>query len=350
MGKQSYVEPAKSIKNKAGGPGRDAPAAASSAKPAEPVEPLVLKPAPTAIKDKPEAMRSRQKPEPEWSIPKSEFVKVKISQICDEGYNARVEIDESTPKFAELCQSIKMAGLVEPIVLTPLDDEKKARAGLIYDLVAGFRRFRALRKVGSREKMAVLHHYSHPAQRIIVNLLENQHREDLRAYEEARAFRKLKDEGFRVETIAEKLAISESKVNNYISCVDNLVPELLEVFKKNSEGTTLSMLISMSRAPKEEQESYYRALSMTKSPTAEEKPKKEPGDKGPKARNKDQMGGFLGDLVRAESILIDGDEVLIEEADPRMAIEAAMRWARGEIKAYPLVLPPGDKSPRFVEG
>ncbi len=351
MAKQTYVEPIKSIrkgdldKKTAGGSG--AGAAPAKAVAAAPVATLVIKDAPRAIKDKPEAMRSRQKPEPEWTIPKSEFIRVLIKQVDDEGYNARVSVDDGSPEFAELCQSIKEAGLVEPIVITPHDDPKKVSAGKPYDLVAGFRRFCALKRVGVRETFAVLHHYTHPAQRIIVNLLENQHRVDLRAFEQATAFKKLREEGFRTETIANKLAISETKINNYVSCVENLVPELLDVFKKNNEGTTLAMLIQMSRATKEEQESYYRALSMAKGtePKADKTPK-DKSEKGPKPKNKDQMGGFLGDLVRAESIIIDGEEVLIEDADPREAIEAAMRWARGEIKGYPLVLPPGDKSDR----
>ncbi len=345
MAKQTYVEPIKSIKGLKKEDGK--PAGAKAVAPAAPVAPLQIKDAPRAIKDKPEAMRSRQKPEPEWSIPKSEFLRVKVAEVDDSGYNARVSVDDGTPEFAELCQSIKEAGLVEPIVITPLDDPKKLKAGFKYDLVAGFRRFCALKRVGVRETFAVLHHYTHPAQRIIVNLLENQHRVDLRAFEQATAFKKLREEGFRTETIANKLAISETKINNYVSCVENLVPELLDVFKKNNEGTTLAMLIQMSRATKEEQESYYRALSMAKGtePKADKTPK-DKSEKGPKPKNKDQMGGFLGDLVRAESIIIDGEEVLIEDADPREAIEAAMRWARGEIKGYPLVLPPGDKSDR----
>lgn len=337
--KQTYVEPARSIKK-----GDVKPVPAKSAKPVAPME-FVVREAPKALKDKPEAMRSRQKPEPEWTIPKSEFIRVKISQVDDEGYNARVSVDEGSPEFAELCQSVKEAGLVEPIVITPHSEEKKISAGLLYDLVAGFRRFCALRRVGVRETMAVLHHYTHPAQRIIVNLLENQHRVDLRAYEQATAFKRLREEGFRTETIASKLAISESKINNYVSCVENLVPELLEVFKKNNENTTLSMLIQMSRATPEEQASYYRALSLDKgTPTVDKS--KEKVDKGPKVKNRDQLGGFLGDLVRAESIMIDGEEIVFESADVREAVDAAIRWARGEIKAYPLILPPGDKSDR----
>ena len=105
------------------------------------------------------------------------------------------------------------------------------------------------------------------------------------------------------------------------------------------------MLIQMSRATPEEQASYYRALSLDKgTPTVDKS--KEKVDKGPKVKNRDQLGGFLGDLVRAESIMIDGEEIVFESADVREAVDAAIRWARGEIKAYPLILPPGDKSDR----
>lgn len=339
MGKHVHVEPAapaKSIKGK--------PETAKSVDKAALLD-IPIKPAPKALKDKPEPAKSRAKPEPEWTVPKSEFIKVKIAEIDDAGYNAREKVDENAPEFAELCQSIREVGLVEPIVLTEVTDPKKVKTGVRYELVAGFRRFRALKKCGVRETMAVKHQYTHPSQRIIVNLLENQHRVDLRAYEQAVAFKKLREEGFRVETISNKLGISEAKISNYVSCVENLVPELLGIFKKNSEGTALTQLIQLSRAPKEEQQAFFRALSMQKPGSTDDKAApKDKSDKGPKVRNKDQLGAFLGDLMRAESIVIDGEEVVIESADPREAIETAIRWARGEIKSSPLVLPPQDKS------
>lgn len=336
MPKPSFVEPAKSIKNK--------PAAPS--KPAAPA-PVAVKPAPVkAAGDKPEPMRSRQKAEPEWSTPKSEFLKVRVEAIDDTGYNSRLEIDESSAEFADLCASVKAMGVIEPIIVTPLDDLKKNKAGLRFDLVAGFRRYRALKKTGLRETWAVVHHYTHPTQRVIVNLLENQHRQNLRAYEEALAFKRLRDEGFRTATIADKLAISETKVNNYVSCVENLIPELLDVFKKNSEGTTLSQLIVLSRADKNEQQSYYRALTLQKPEPAADKEKKPKEEKAPKVKNRDQVRGFLGDLTRAESIMVDGEEVYLGEEDTRRCVEAALRWVIGEVR-FPLVLPPSDKSERM---
>jgi ParB family chromosome partitioning protein len=337
MPKPSFVEPAKSIKNKPSAPAR----AAASA-------PVVVKPAPVKkAADKPEPMRSRQKPEPEWSTPKSEFLKVRVESIDDSGYNSRLEIDENAPEFADLCASVRAMGVIEPIIVTPLDDIKKNKAGLRFDLVAGFRRYRALKKTGLRETWAVIHHYTHPTQRVIVNLLENQHRQSLRAYEEALAFKKLRDEGFRTATIADKLAISETKVNNYVSCVENLIPELLDVFRKNSEATTLSQLIQLSRADKAEQESFFRALSMTKPEVDKDKGKDKPKEeKAPKVKNRDQVRGFLGDLTRAESILVDGDEVYLGEEDTRRCVEAALRWVIGEVR-FPLVLPPSDKSERM---
>jgi ParB family chromosome partitioning protein len=336
MPKPSFVEPVKSIKNKPAAPSKPAVA-----------QPVAVKPAPVKTShDKPEAMRSRQRPEPEWSTPKSEFLKVRVDAIDDSGYNSRLEIDESSAEFADLCASVRQMGVIEPIIVTPLDDIKKNKAGLRFDLVAGFRRYRALKKTGLRETWAVIHHYTHPTQRVIVNLLENQHRQSLRAYEEALAFKKLRDEGFRTATIAEKLAISETKVNNYVSCVENLIPDLLEVFKKNSEQTTLTQLIQLSRADKGEQESFFRALSMARPDGEKDKAPKPKEDKAPKVKNRDQIRGFLGDLLRAESIVVDGDEVYLGEEDTRRCVESALRWVLGEVR-FPLVLPPSDKSERM---
>lgn len=333
MAKHVHVEPVKSEKKKPAKPEAVAPAA-----------PLMIKPAPikSDVK-KPESMRSKQKPEPEWTAPKTEFIRVTMAWIDDSGYNSRLEIDESSTDFTELVESVRQMGVVEPIIVTPTEDAKKQKAGIRFELVAGFRRFRALKKVGSKETWAVCHHYTHPTQRIIVNLLENEHRKSLRPYEQALAFKQLRDEGFRLTTISGKLGISESRVSNYVSCVENLIPELLDIFKRNDSDTTLTQLITLSRAAEDEQKSFYRNLTMEKKEKTEEKPQKDPAEKHPKVKNRDQIRAFLGDLARAESIDIDGDEVFLEE-DARSAIERAMRWVLGEIRKFPLVLPPSDKS------
>ena len=104
------------------------------------------------------------------------------------------------------------------------------------------------------------------------------------------------------------------------------------------------MLIQLSRASKEEQESYYRALSMAKAAPTEKEPKPS-SEKAPKPKSRDQLRAFLGDLVRAEAIMVEGDEVFLSD-ETRGSIEAAMRWAVGEVRSFPLVLPPGDKSDR----
>jgi ParB family chromosome partitioning protein len=337
--KHVHVEPIKSLKNK--------PKPAESEAPSLPV---AIKPAPVKTdRSKPESLRSKQRSEPEWSSPQSEFIKVTISTIDDSGYNSRLEIDENAADFNELVESVKQMGVVEPIIVTPTDDFKKQKAGVRFELVAGFRRFRALRKVGSRETWAVCHHYTHPSQRVIVNLLENQHRKNLRPYEEALAFKRLRDEGFRLQTIAGKLAISESRVSNYVSCVENLIPELLDIFKRNDSETTLTQLITLSRATEEEQKSFFRNLTMEKKDKDESKDKpKEKAEKGPKVKTRDQIRAFLGDLVRAESIDIDGDDVLLED-EVRSAIERVLRWVIGEVRKFPLVLPPGDKSDRMED-
>lgn len=346
MAKHTLVESIRTRKQKPSKPSK-AQAAPAALPPAAPV---VIKPAPVKNDHKkPEAMRSRQKPEPEWTAPKSEFIKVSIASIDDSGYNSRLEIDESSTDFSELVESVRQMGVVEPIIVTPTEDLKKQKAGIRFELVAGFRRFRALKKVGSKETWAVCHHYTHPTQRIIVNLLENEHRKSLRPFEQALAFKQLRDEGFRLTTIAGKLAISESRVSNYVSCVENLIPELLEIFKRNDSDTTLTQLITLSRASEDEQKSFYRNLTMEKKDKPEDKPVKEKEEKAPKVKSRDQIRALLGDLVRAEAIDIDGDEVVLED-EVRVGIERVLRWVIGEVRRFPLILPPGDKSDLSREG
>lgn len=84
-----------------------------------------------------------------------------------------------TDKLAQLVQSIKEHGILEPLLVRPVKGDK-------YELVAGERRLRAARELGLKEVPIVVHELD-DRQALQVALMENLQREDLNPVEETEA-------------------------------------------------------------------------------------------------------------------------------------------------------------------
>jgi len=99
-------------------------------------------------------------------------------------YQPRSVFDEG--KLAELADSIRSQGVVQPIVVRPVKGNE-------YELIAGERRWRAAQIAGIEEIPAVVREVPDEAA-VAMALIENIQREDLNPLEEAGALRSLIDE------------------------------------------------------------------------------------------------------------------------------------------------------------
>lgn len=89
-------------------------------------------------------------------------------------------------KITALADSIKEHGLIQPIIITPSDNN-------MYKIVAGERRWRAAKKANLKEIPAVIRKYSEE-QVAEIALIENLQRENLNPIEEAIGYNLLMDE------------------------------------------------------------------------------------------------------------------------------------------------------------
>ncbi len=106
----------------------------------------------------------------------------------------------------ELAASILEHGVVQPVVVRPCPGG--------YELVVGERRWRAALKAGVSSIPAVVRDTSDP-QALEVALIENLHREDLNAIEEAGAYRQLmEDFGLTQEELSQRLGKSRPAISN----------------------------------------------------------------------------------------------------------------------------------------
>lgn len=126
-------------------------------------------------------------------------------------YQPRVEFEQSA--LQDLSDSIKAQGVVQPIVVRPLNNGN-------YEIIAGERRWRASQLAGLHEVPVVVRKVN-DLEAMCLALIENIQREDLSPLEEARGLSRLLDE-FEMthDMVAEAIGRSRSTISNLLRLLD----------------------------------------------------------------------------------------------------------------------------------
>ena len=142
-------------------------------------------------------------------------LEVAIETVTPNPYQPRKEF--SAEKLNDLAESIKIHGVIQPLLVRDYQGE--------YQLIAGERRLRASKLAGLTTVPVVVREMTDQAM-MEVALVENIQREDLNPIEEAEAYRRLMNE-FQLtqEDIAKKVGKSRPAVANALRLL-NLPPEL----------------------------------------------------------------------------------------------------------------------------
>lgn len=131
---------------------------------------------------------------------------VAVADIVPNRFQPRREFDPD--RLAELASSIKLYGVLQPIVVRRQDQG--------FELVAGERRFRASQIVGLEKIPALIRDYT-DSEMTAVALVENLQRENLNPIEEAFAYRRLIEEfGFTQEDVSQKVGKSRPFIANTV--------------------------------------------------------------------------------------------------------------------------------------
>src|SRR5215217_8485832 len=140
-------------------------------------------------------------------------------------------------RLAELAESIRQRGVLQPIVVRPL-------AGGCFELVAGERRLRAAQMV-ELETIPALVRDTDDWERLDLALAENMARVDLNAVEEARACAMLVDDlGLTKQEVGRRVGRSRVAISNLIRLLE-LPEEALELIERGdlSEGHGRAILV-----------------------------------------------------------------------------------------------------------
>lgn len=136
--------------------------------------------------------------------PRNGVLKLAIESIHRDNAQPRRSFDEA--KLAELTESIKAQGVLQPVLVR--------KDGQGYKLIAGERRWRAAQAAGLKEVPALVREVTE-AQAFELALVENLQRADLNPIEEAEGYHRLQEEfGLTQEQISQRVGKERSTVAN----------------------------------------------------------------------------------------------------------------------------------------
>jgi len=171
---------------------------------------------------------------------------IRIDLIIPNERQVRTHFAED--RIRELADSIQAQGILSPLVLRPAPESLMIRLSKTephYELVAGERRWRALKLLGRTVAPSIVREVPDSQMRLLA-LIENVQREDLGVLEKAKSILDLKSEFGAIEKVAS--AIHKSRGYAFmLARIGELDPELQTVIQKNElstlEANTLAGLV-----------------------------------------------------------------------------------------------------------
>jgi ParB family chromosome partitioning protein len=135
---------------------------------------------------------------------------IPVDAIEPNPFQPRQQFDDAS--LAELAQSIRTDGVLQPIAVRP--------SGQRYQLIVGERRWRAARVAGLPEIPAIIRQAGDD-EMLVLALVENIQREDLNAIEKAQAYDSLRRTlNIPIEQLANRLGQDRSTVSNYLRLLE----------------------------------------------------------------------------------------------------------------------------------
>ena len=225
-----------------------------------------------------------------------------LDQLVPGMYQPRTRMDEGA--LYELAESIKVQGIMQPILVRKLESGKNAGK---YEIIAGERRSRAAKLAGLNEVPVLVRNVPNEAAAAMA-LIENIQREDLNPLEEAQGLNRLiKEFGLTHELAAQAVGRSRSAASNLLRLLNLADPVQTMLMAGDIDMGHARALLALDRATQitaanqisAKKLSVREAESLVKKLSAEfnlvpQKPKKE------KTRDMKRVEEELSDLLTAQ--------------------------------------------------
>jgi ParB family chromosome partitioning protein len=155
------------------------------------------------------------------------MIEVDVDLIEPNDFQPRTNFNEE--RLEELAQSIRANGIIQPLLIRSINNEK-------YQLIAGERRWRAAQRAGLLKVPCLLKEISDDKM-LELALIENIQRQELNVIEEAHAYKRLIDTlGLTQEMVAQRVGRDRTFITNYLRLL-----RLPEDIQQLVEGDKLSM-------------------------------------------------------------------------------------------------------------
>ena len=209
---------------------------------------------------------------------KKEIINVRIDEILPNRFQPRLTFNEEELK--ELSESIKMHGIIQPLVLRKLGDK--------YEIIAGERRHKAAQMAGLQAVPAIIVEMD-DRQSAEVALVENLQRKDLTPIEEAQSYKKILDMGYITqEELAKRMGVSQSAIANKLRLLNLSIPvkdallnnkiserharSLLSITDTNMQITMLNKIINERLTVRQTDEEISKLIGKNTSSSIESTP------------------------------------------------------------------------------
>ena len=164
---------------------------------------------------------------------KNKIEKIKTDKIVPNPHQPRSEFSEEN--LQKLAESIENFGIIQPLIVSEKDDK--------YQLIAGERRLRAVKKDEQPKIAAVILEEVSPEKFRQIQLIENLQRKDLNFLEEAQAYQQLLNEfDLTQKELAARVSKSQSTIANKLRLLnlpDSVQKELVKANLSERHGRAL---------------------------------------------------------------------------------------------------------------
>jgi ParB family chromosome partitioning protein len=192
------------------------------------------------------------------SEPGDAVMRIALDQIDENPYQTRKAFDQAA--LRELADSIRVNGVVQPVVVRPKSDGR-------FTLILGERRCRAAKLAGETAIAAIMRRVS-DQQAAEMTIVENLQRQDLNCLEQANAFARLSREfGLTQEQIGQRTGCSRESVSNYTRLLK--LPDIVQRYLADglmgfSEARVLLQIANPQSIPSIAKEAIDKKMSVAK--------------------------------------------------------------------------------------
>ena len=242
------------------------------------------------------------------SAPAQQPTTLKLDQMVAGVYQPRTRMDEGA--LYELAESIKVQGIMQPILVRRLDPASAEAKNAEFEIIAGERRFRAARLAGLDTVPVLVRDVPNEAA-AAMSLIENIQREDLNPLEEAQGLQRLVAEfGLTHELAAQAVGRSRSAASNLLRLLNLAEPAQAMLMAGDIDMGHARALLALDRATQitaanqiaAKKMSVREAEALVKKLAAEFSltPSPRRGPSSGKSRDLERVEEELADLLMAE--------------------------------------------------